>query len=228
MEKNYGYIYKITSPSGKIYIGKSFNLKQRIRNYKSLKCKKQPKIYNSLLKYGFSGHSFDIIYEGTNSNDELNQLEIYFIGFFNSFHGNNKNGLNLTLGGDGSFGRKLSPEHKQKIIDANKSRVYSKHSEESKTLMSENRKKTGLTEAHRNAIDNLKGKKILKSEEWVKNNAESIKKPILQYDLNNNFIKEWKSAQDVENELGLSRKNISANLRNKTKHAYKYIWKYKN
>ena len=83
------------------------------------------------------------------------------------------------------------------------------------------------TEAHRLAIEKLKGRKVEKTEEWVKNNAESIKKPIFQYDLEGNFIKEWKSAKDVELEIGLSRKNISANLRNKTKHAYGYIWKYK-
>ena len=45
--------------------------------------------------------------------------------------------------------------------------------------------------------------------------------------LDNEFLKEWKSAKDVELELGLSRKNISANLRNKTKQAYGYKWKFK-
>jgi hypothetical protein len=159
---------------------------------------------------------------------EINELETYFIGLFNSFNGYNKNGMNLTLGGDGVFGIKISDEHKRKIILYNKSRVYKKHTEETKKLMSENRKKIGKTIAHQKAIDNLKGRKINKSEEWIKNNSESIKKPILQFNLDNEFIREWKSAKDVELELGLSRKNISANLRNKTKKAYGYIWKYKN
>lgn len=227
MEKKICQIYKIVSPSGRVYIGKTSNLKLRIDYYRRLKCKKQPLLYYSLLKYGFSGHSFDVIYEGEHSLKEINELEMYYINEYDSFHGNNENGMNLTLGGDGGFGLKLSEEHKQKIIEANKNRIYKPHSEETKKLISESRKKTGKTEAHQKAIDNLRGKKIKKTEEWIRNNSESIKKPILQFDIEGVFIKEWKSAKDVELEIGLSRKNISANLRNKTKHAYGYIWKYK-
>jgi group I intron endonuclease len=202
-----GYIYKITSPSGYVYIGKTINLKNRINKYKCLDCKRQILLCRSLEKYGFSGHSFEIIYEGDFTNEELNKLEIYYIGYYNSFNGNNKDGMNLTLGGEGVLGKK--------------------HTEETKKRISENRKKTGKTEKHQQVIDNMKGKKLVKTKEWINKNAESIKKPILQYDLLGNLIKEWKSAQDVEIEIGLSRKNISANLRNKSKHAYGYIWKYK-
>ena len=49
-------IYKITSPSGKIYIGQSKDIEKRFKAYKNLKCKGQPYIYRSLLKYG-SGNS---------------------------------------------------------------------------------------------------------------------------------------------------------------------------
>lgn len=227
MEKKLCYIYKLTSPTDRIYIGKSSNLNERIKNYKYLKCKGQPIIYNSLMKYGFSAHTFDIIYEGENTLEEINELEIYFIGLFNSFHGNNENGMNLTLGGDGGFGVVFSDERKKKIIEANKRRNYKKHTEETKELMSESRKKTGITPAIQKAIEDSKGRKIKKTNEWIKNNSESIKKPIIQFDLDGYFIKEWASAKDVEETIGLSRKNISANLRNKTKHAFKYVWKYK-
>ena len=36
-------IYKITSPTGKIYIGQSANIKSRITNYKNARCKCQQK-----------------------------------------------------------------------------------------------------------------------------------------------------------------------------------------
>ena len=46
-------IYKIVSPSEKIYIGQSINIEKRWeKNYKTLKCKTQTKLYNSLKKYG--------------------------------------------------------------------------------------------------------------------------------------------------------------------------------
>ena len=42
-------IYKITSPSQKVYIGQSRNIQNRVQNYKRLDCKKQPILYKSLI-----------------------------------------------------------------------------------------------------------------------------------------------------------------------------------
>lgn len=58
-------IYKITSPSGKIYIGQSTNIYKRWTIYRSLNRKAMgPKIYNSLQKYGHQNHIFEVIEEG--------------------------------------------------------------------------------------------------------------------------------------------------------------------
>jgi len=54
-------IYKITSPSGKIYIGQSTNIEKRVSRYKKLSCEKQVKLYSSLKKYGWDSHKFEII-----------------------------------------------------------------------------------------------------------------------------------------------------------------------
>jgi len=43
-------IYKITSPSNKIYIGQSINIERRIKQYKLLKEIKKCKKFISLLK----------------------------------------------------------------------------------------------------------------------------------------------------------------------------------
>jgi group I intron endonuclease len=219
-----GYIYKITSPSEKIYIGKTTNIEIRFKDYKKFNCNSQKILCSSLKKYGFDKHNIEIIKEGVYSDTELNQLEVYYIDLYNSFNRDNINGMNLTFGGEGCTGRVMSEETKRKIGEKSKLR---RHSDEVKRKISENRKKVGFTEAQKLAAEKSRGRKIIKSEEWIKNNAESIKKPILQFDLDGNFIREWKSAKDVELELGLSRKNISANLRNKTKHAYGYKWIFK-
>ena len=55
--------------------------------------------------------------------------------------------------------------------------------------------------------------------------SNTLKKPILQYDLDGNFIREWPSARDVGRDV---RTNIGYCLRGKYKTAYGYIWKYKN
>jgi len=67
-------IYKITSPTGKVYIGQSINIKHRKTHYKNLSCKQQPRIYNSLIKYGFENHEFEIIEEC--KIEELDKKEI--------------------------------------------------------------------------------------------------------------------------------------------------------
>lgn len=56
-------IYKITSPSGKIYIGQSIFIEARISKYRTAKCKSQNKLYNSILKYGWDNHQFKVIHE---------------------------------------------------------------------------------------------------------------------------------------------------------------------
>ena len=54
--------------------------------------------------------------------------------------------------------------------------------------------------------------------------ANSHKKPILQYDLDGNFIREWSSATDVGREV---KGNICNCLKGRTKSAYDYKWIYK-
>jgi group I intron endonuclease len=57
------HIYKITSPTGRIYVGSSVNYTRRIKYYEGLHCKTQIKLYNSFLKHGFENHVFEIIEE---------------------------------------------------------------------------------------------------------------------------------------------------------------------
>jgi group I intron endonuclease len=55
-------IYKITSPSGKVYIGESKNIKSRCLCYLTPnRVKKQRAIYNSLIKYSPDKHSIEIL-----------------------------------------------------------------------------------------------------------------------------------------------------------------------
>lgn len=56
-------IYKITSPSGKVYIGQSWNIYRRIWAYRAGKCSKQIPLYYSITKYGWDNHKFEVIHE---------------------------------------------------------------------------------------------------------------------------------------------------------------------
>ena len=57
-------IYKITSPSGKVYIGQSVYIQKRFTEYRSLRnCRDQVILYKSLTKYGSDRHLFETIEE---------------------------------------------------------------------------------------------------------------------------------------------------------------------
>ena len=88
-------IYSLTSPSGKMYIGQSVDIKDRLRKYKFVQCKEQPKIYNSLLKYGFVSFIFKI--ERICLKENLNYFEMKMIKIYEPQ-------LNCTFGGENGFG----------------------------------------------------------------------------------------------------------------------------
>ena len=55
-----------------------------------------------------------------------------------------------------------------------------------------------------------------------------LSKPVLQYTKSGEFVKEWKSAKDVQRNLGYFHNNISYCCNGKLKSAYGYVWKYKD
>ena len=61
----------------------------------------------------------------------------------------------------------------------------------------------------------------------IERRAKSKSKSVLQFGLNDNFIKEYPSAMQVERELGFGHQNISKCCKGKLKQAYGYKWKYK-
>lgn len=106
-------IYKITSPSGKVYIGQSVDIKRRLREYKNLRCTKQVKLYNSFLKYGFEYHKIEVVCECLIN--ELNDKERCFQDLFDSMD----SGLNCYLTKSSDKSGKLSLETKKKLSIAN-------------------------------------------------------------------------------------------------------------
>lgn len=108
-----GVIYKITSPNNKIYIGCTIDFKRRLSEYRRLSMVAQTKLYNSLVKYGFNNHIFEIVEEC--SKDTLHEREIYWIEYFNCI----EEGLNIRLGNRTGA---LMESTKQKISEALKGR----------------------------------------------------------------------------------------------------------
>ncbi len=130
-------IYKITSPTGKIYIGLSGDIENRFYEYKKTHCEYQRKLFRSLKKYGVENHIFHIIHicnEG-----ELEFWELYYGKLFNVT--DEDFGLNIRECG-GKRG-KIGEETKKMMSESHKGEKNhnygKKFSDERKKQMSESR-----------------------------------------------------------------------------------------
>jgi group I intron endonuclease len=114
-------IYKITSPSNRVYIGQSIRLEERLLEYKKQKnCSGQPKIFNSILKYGIENHRIEIIEEC--DIEQLNYRERYWQEFYNAI----TNGLNCILTKTTDKKAVFCAEVRKKMSIAGKGRKQSK------------------------------------------------------------------------------------------------------
>lgn len=214
-------IYKIVSPSGRVYIGQSTNIKNRWLHYYSLDCRDQPKLYASLKKYGVEKHIFEV--KELCTLEELNKKERYWQEFYNVLD----EGLNCKFVKTDDKSGMHSQQTKLKISQAKKGKVSSMkgrtHREETKKKMSESAK---------NREQNLFGFFGKHSEESKRKMSDSKKgKPaknkreIVQKDKEGNFIQEWESLTEAQNRLDI--KGIGNALTGRSKSAGGYVWEYK-
>ena len=210
--KNKIGIYKIISPSGKVYFGQSIQIEKRWKFYYGNNNKNQPKLYNSFIKYGPENHKFEIVEECSIEELELKE------GFYKQ-HFIDKFGWEMALFcqiNDRNGGIK-SKETREKMS-------ISQIKNLSKPEVKEKRKINCKIAANRPGVQ----EKAINNTDWLSRNKKLLK-PILQYDMDGNFIKEWDSLKDIQyfnkdkkwwsTEIGLSIKT--------QKSKYGFIWKYK-
>lgn len=110
MEKH--YIYKLTSPSGKVYIGRTKDFNSRlIKHLSKANSNYHHPLYDSIRKYGWENFTKEIIAE-VNGYDTAYKTELFYINLFDSVN----NGLNLQYntkdGGDVWINRKDTQQYK--------------------------------------------------------------------------------------------------------------------
>jgi group I intron endonuclease len=145
-------IYKITSPTSRIYIGQSINIENRKYAYSigNNNLKRQPKIYNSIKKHGIENHTFEILEECTIG--QLNERETYWKQHYLEQSDNNWSKV-LFCGLHDNGGGPKSEETKQKISN---SLSGIKRTEETKNKLSLSLKGKNKTDNHKNNISNSK------------------------------------------------------------------------
>jgi group I intron endonuclease len=189
-------IYKITSPSGRIYIGESKDIIRRWSEYMSLQCcKGQRKLYRSFMKYGVQNHKFEKIMEC--AYEDLKYYERCFQEIYVAV----ENGLNCLY---------TSTEEKKCQMD-NESKIKSSNTHKEKWRNGE--LKLSISVFKKGQTPWNKGVKM--SEEYCKINSEAQKK-LYQ----NGYINPCKGLKRSDD----SKKQQSATRKSKIENGEINIW----
>jgi group I intron endonuclease len=226
-EHVYGVIYCFTNKiNGKKYVGQTTDLLTRLSKYRNLLCKGQPKFYNALVKYGFDGFIFEVIYVAYDK-EQLDFLESWFIEEYNTM----SNGYNLRSGG--SSNSKMSSETKQKMSlfwTGKKRNKMSQSTKDKISLSKKGKKRKPHTDEEKRKISlGCKGKKLTK-EQCL--NKLGSKNPFAKSVLCITTGKVYGSLMDASIDTNSSRSGISNNITGRCNSAgklsdgTKFVWKY--
>jgi len=210
---NYKYLKEISAIyilinliNNKIYIGKSNNLRERIKSH-LYKCSNKRLIDIKLKEYGSEFFKLEILHYWETPPDinEMLALETAFIDEYKSLV-QFGNGYNICLFGNDMTGTHHSKKTRQKISSShsgeNNFMFGKKHNEQTKKLMS------------------IRAKS--------RDNSYKLKK-IKQINKNTNqVIKIWNSIREASKELNISRSNISDNCAKRIKTCGGFKWEYIN
>lgn len=197
--------------NNKVYIGSSKNIQQRFRQHKHQLLHNihgNKHLNSSANNYGIDNFIFYILEEC--GIDSLIDKESFYITLYNSLNPNY--GYNKATNISNTSGYKWSEESKKRFSEKCKGRKLSE----------EHKRNIGFSSKNRIY------KKGYKHTNKAKNNI-SLKhsKKVLQFTLDNQFVKEWRSIKEIGVYLGKTTSSISACCRGIRKQSLGYIWKFK-
>jgi len=178
-------------------------------------------ILRSIKKYGWEKHVFEIIEEV--SNDMLNDRERYWIEEFRThiYKYPNERGLNMKEGGNGEGSTWMHDverrkNHSKKISGEKNGFYGKKHSDDAKTTIGNKARKRNLEDGRR-------------VPEWgAEKGREAIRKPVLAYNLDGDFLKEYKSVTDAAIDLCIDVSCVAKVCCGRHTKAKGYIFRYKD
>ena len=160
----FGIIYRATSPSGKVYVGKTIKTidNRRIQHcsnaYNTKHSAYNTKFYRAIRKYGSKSFVWGVV-ENNIVEEFLGYAERLEIKRLDSY----KSGYNSTLGGEGCLGLKHSDAVKKKISKSSSERNSgSGNPRYGKEVSRETRLK--ISKANKGKVSPIKGKKFNRHE----------------------------------------------------------------
>lgn len=179
------------------YIGKTTNMKKRLRSH--INRSKDNKYHSAIWINSVIKKGLIPKIELIEECNENNwqERERYWIKYYSDLF----DLTNHLEGGEGgaTYGRTGIPWSKQQYVNNKKARFGLKINQNDKNG---NRKKA------------------------IRKHFDSIKKPILQYNLEGDFIKEWESAVDAAKELNLNHSNITQVCNGNRNKCGGFMWRY--
>jgi len=207
-------IYKIISPSNKIYIGQSVNIERRWKGHKDYKSI-GPKLINSYKKYGFENHIREIIEEC--SIDKLDERETYWKQYYLNQHNGDWNKMLFCELYDNGGGPR-SETTKQKMSLSQKENL-------SKPEVKEKRKTNCKIAANKPGVQ----EKAVANTDWETRNKK-LQKSVIQYNIDGEIVKMYPSLIDIQHK-NKDKKWWAAEIglccRGKIPSKYGFIWKFK-
>lgn len=203
------YIYKITNDlNDKVYIGLTTRtLDLRWREH----CRKQEQLIDKVIHLYGSEHFTISLVEECDDN-LLDEREQYWIKYYDSYN----NGYNCTLGG------------------RNNQAICTPKMEEVQCLWNSGLSIAKIVKATKLNVETVRNyiTKLGVSDQEVKERGRYFSdkakaKPVLQYSLQGEFIKEWPSASEASRQLGCNRSNINAVCHGQRNCAGGFKWKFK-
>ena len=206
-----GFIYKITnSINDKLYIGQTTGTIQHrwaSHVWSANRKNKYSKIARAIKKYGKENFKISVIEEVPDY--KLNEREMFWIDYYDTCN----TGYNITVGGDG----RILVSDKNILNAWNKGLIIKDVADLvgiNRASVSDRLKALGISEEE---IQSRRYKKL--------SDVESD--PVYQYDLDGNFVAEYKTKQELQDKFG---KNVSVTKELISKHhsLHGYQWrKYK-
>lgn len=197
-------VYKHTSPSGKCYIGiTSKNVEERWgtngNKYTVLnknKKYKHPFFANAILKYGWDNIQHEILHTNLSFYSAC-ELEKYYIEFYKKL----QLSYNITDGGEGSSGHRMSEEAKQKLSQSHFGKKQSSEAVLKRVLKNTGKRRTPEQKA-------------------------KTSKKINQYNLNGDFVNTFFGIREASRITGINSSHIGDCCNKKRKSAGGYLWSF--
>lgn len=223
--------------TNKVYIGSASNFERRFYLHKlNLNRNKHHSrhLQSAWNKYGQYNFEFIILEKTTCEKKILLETEQIYIDKYQS--ANENFGYNINPKSHSSLGVKRSEEYRKKSSEFRKGKnIGPENPMFRKSVYDIWLKKYGKTEADKrqkeandkNRKSNSGKRKGISNPAIVELNKKRVK-PVLQYDLNNNFIREWNSVTEASVALKIEPKTIRNSCLGKQSKNLIFKWKYKN